>query len=106
MAPVSLDYLNVRIFDPTVCVEILAEIGACYGLVQLTSNQRLIGPANHPIRVGVAYKETKLDVPMRLSITVDILRMESYNLCAGHPGELCGHAVAAEGNGSYRGRAA
>ena len=46
--------LNVRILDPTVCVEILSEIGARHGLVQLTLNEGLIGLGNRPIGVGVA----------------------------------------------------
>ena len=43
---------------------------------------------------------------MRLSIAVDVLRMQSHNLGSGNTGELCRHAVATECNGSYRGRTA
>ena len=59
MASVGLNYINIRIFDPTVCVEIFAEVGACHGLVQLTLNERHIGFGNETIGVGVSHEETK-----------------------------------------------
>src|SRR5438046_1153891 len=100
MAFIGLGYLNVRTLDPSVCVEILAEIGARHGLVQLTLNERLIGPANPAISVGVAGEEAEGNISMGLSVAVDVLRMQSYNLCAGHTSELGRHAVAAKCNGS------
>src|SRR5258705_13862966 len=42
---------------------------------------------------------------MRLSVTVDVLRVESHDLGTSHTGELCRHGIATEGNGSNRGRA-
>ena len=106
VASVGADYTNVRPPDPTVCVEILPEIGACHGLVQLTLNERLIGPVNQTTSVRVTHEEAKQNVSMRLSVTVDVLRMQSHNLCSGNTGELCRHAVATECNWSDRGRPA
>ncbi len=105
VTPVGLHYIDVGILNPTVCVEILAEIGARHRLIQLALDEPLIGLGNNTIGVGVADKETKLDIPMRLPIAIDVLCMESYNLGRRHPGELCRHAIATEGNGSDRGAA-
>ena len=46
VAPVIFDYRNIRILDPSVRVEVLAEIGARHGLVQLALDQCPIGLIN------------------------------------------------------------
>jgi hypothetical protein len=51
---VGFDDVDVRLLDPTVCVEILSEVGACHSLVYLTLNERLIGLANQTAGVRVA----------------------------------------------------
>ena len=103
---VHLHHIEIRIPDPTVWDEILAEIGACHRLVQLALDERLIGFVNDTTGVGVGDKETKRNISMRLTIAVDVLHMESYNLGRCNARKLCRHAVATKGNGSYRGRAA
>ena len=103
---VNLHHIQIGILDPTVWDEILAEIGACHRLVQLALDERLIGFVNNTTGVGVGDKETKQNISMRLTIAVDVLHMESYNLGRRNARKLCRHAVATKGNGSYRGRAA
>src|SRR4030095_3224292 len=106
MSPVGPHQIAVRTSNPTVCGEILAEIGARHRLVRLALDERQIGFANNTIGVGVRDKETKRNISMGLPIAVDVLRMESYDLGRRNARELCGHAVATECNGSHRGRAA
>src|SRR4029077_8142205 len=87
VALVGLDHINVGSLDPPVCVEILSEVGACHGLVQLTLNERHIGLGNRTVGVRVTHEEAKRNVSMRLSVAVDVLRMQSHNLGTGNTGE-------------------
>ena len=99
MTFVGLDYVDVRVLDPAIYRQILAEIRTRDRLVELTFNQCLVGLANPTITVGVADEETKGNVAMELSIAVDVLGPQGDNLCAGHAGKLRRHAVPTEGNG-------
>ena len=63
-------------------------------------------PSIHAARIGVSCQETEWHVSVRLSVAVNVLCVESYNLDAGYTGELCCHAVTAEGNCPDRGRSA
>src|SRR5262245_66466103 len=103
MASVSFDHISVRVLDPAVGGQVLAEVGASDGLVQLPLDQVLIRLGHAAIAIGVADEEAKLNIAMGLVIAVDILRMQSYHLSRRDTGKLCGHAVAAESNGSNGG---
>src|SRR5437764_15205595 len=106
MALVRLDYINIGILNPALCGEIFAEIGERDGLIYLALHELLIVLAYGAIGIRVTDQETKLDISVRLSISIDILRTESYNLGRRNSRQLCRHAIPSEGNGSYRGRAA
>ena len=86
VALVGLEYINVGSLDPPVCVEVLSEVGACHGLVQLTLNERQIGLGNQTVGVRVTHEETKRNVTMGLSVAVDVLRVQSHDLGARHTG--------------------
>ena len=64
MSLVGLQQIAVQIVNPTVCGKILPEIGACYPLVSLALDERLIGFVNNTTRVGVSDKETKRNISM------------------------------------------
>ena len=100
MASVDLDYIQVRIFDPTVSRQILTEISARHWLIQLAFDQCLVRLGHTPITVGVTLQEPKRDVTMGLSIAVDVLGMQSQDLLITDPGELGDHAIATEGDRS------
>ena len=72
--------IAIRTSNPTVCGEILAEIGARHRLVRLALDERQIGFANNTIGVGVRDKETKRNISMGLPIAVDVLGLTRSNL--------------------------
>ena len=106
MAFVGFDYLNILISDLTVGVKILPEVSACDRLVNVTFNQQLIRFGHAAVPTRVPCQETEGYVPMRLPIPVDILCVQSDNLCAGYTCKLCRHAVTTESDRSNRGRPA
>src|SRR5438876_1091118 len=106
MAPVGLDRLEVWSIHCTAQIDVVAEVAGSDRLAPVGLKLLLVRSVNDAIAVDVGRQETKRNVSMRLSIAIDVLCVESHNLSTGHTCKLCRHAVTAEGNGSYRSRAA
>jgi hypothetical protein len=106
VAFVRFDYLNVLIPDLAVGVEILSEVGARHGLVNVTFNKQLVGFGYLTVAIGISGQETESNIAMGLPIIIDVLRAQGYDFGAGHTCDVCSHAIATKSNGSNRGRPA
>lgn len=105
MALVSPHNLNVPACDPTVSVQVVAEVGARHGLVELVLNRSLIGSTYGPVGIRITSEETKTNISVWHAIAVDILHPQNDCLSSSDTGELRCHAVTVEANRSDRGGA-
>jgi hypothetical protein len=106
VAGVNPDYLNVRTIDLAVCVEILPEVSARYGLVKLTLNKPLISWGDSPVSIGVPGKEAKRNVSMWQPVAVHVLHVQGDNLRNCNSRKWDCYAITAERECSHRGGAA
>src|SRR5678816_2487223 len=80
---VCLHDIDIRTLDSAVRVQVFAEVAAGHRLIHLAFHQRLIRLAHDAACVGVSREETERHVAMRLAVAVDVLCVQSNNLCAG-----------------------